>query len=263
MLKLSWWVSFCYKNWLNIPLTIFFNFYSLPLKQAVKLPIWLYGRPKLLEISGNIRIDASLIRIGMIKINRSNESAAHSGGNTEIINKSRITFRGNANIGTGCRILVYAGELICGSNIKINNRNYISCSLSVIIGESTAMGNEIQVSDTDFHYLFNLQDSTVSKNSKPVIIGAYNWIGSRTSVMKGTITPEYTTIASNSLLNKIYQVPNNSILAGCPAKNIKTGYKRIKQFHEECCISAYFMNNPDENLYFYNQENIDDAMFHF
>jgi acetyltransferase-like isoleucine patch superfamily enzyme len=46
--------------------------------------------------------------------------------------------------------------------------------------------------------------------------------------MKGTITPNNTIIASNSLLNKNYiETPPYSVLAGTPAKLVKSGVKRI------------------------------------
>ena len=43
--------------------TVYFNFRSLPFRQAVKLPIWLY-RPNILSCKGKIEI-----RVGGVKLN--------------------------------------------------------------------------------------------------------------------------------------------------------------------------------------------------
>jgi acetyltransferase-like isoleucine patch superfamily enzyme len=59
--------------------------------------------------------------------------------------------------------------------------------------------------------------------------------------MKGTITPDFLIVGSNSLLNKDYTktIEPYSIIGGAPAKFIKKGYERIfdlniEQKYNEC-----------------------------
>ena len=45
-------------------------------------------------------------------------------------------------------------------------------------------------------------------------------------MQKNTLLPNRTTVASNSLVNKTYDIPEASIIAGQPAKLVKTGIYR-------------------------------------
>ena len=60
----------------------------------------------------------------------------------------------------------------------------------------------------------------------PIRIGEGCWFGFRSVVQKNTILPKRTTVASNSLVNKVYDIPEASIIAGQPAKLAKTGIYR-------------------------------------
>lgn len=48
----------------------------------------------------------------------------------------------------------------------------------------------------------------------------------RSVVQKNTILPKRTTVASNSLVNKAYDISEASIIVGQPAKLVKTGIYR-------------------------------------
>ena len=65
--------------------------------------------------------------------------------------------------------------------------------------------------------------------SQPISVqDTYNWFGNRCNIMKGTITPNNTIVASNSLCNKDYSdIPEYSLLAGSPAKLKNKGIKRL------------------------------------
>ena len=47
--------------------TIFFNFYYLPFKQAILLPIWIY-RPHFIKLGGVISIECNNVKPGMIRL---------------------------------------------------------------------------------------------------------------------------------------------------------------------------------------------------
>ena len=56
-------------NWFNLFATLWINFRSLPFSQAIRLPIWCYGRPRFLGLSGGMIIEGK-VSCGMISINR-------------------------------------------------------------------------------------------------------------------------------------------------------------------------------------------------
>ena len=83
-----------------------------------------------------------------------------------------------------------------------------------------------QILDTTFHFMRSIADGSVSELTKPIVIGAHNWIGNRSNIMKGCILPDYTIVAAGSLCNKHYDFPQYSLIAGTPCKLIKTGIYR-------------------------------------
>jgi acetyltransferase-like isoleucine patch superfamily enzyme len=82
--------------------------------------------------------------------------------------------------------------------------------------------------DTDFHRL-KLTDGRPSPMSHaPVKIGDYCWISANCMIMKGTVIPPRCVIGACSFLNRGYDCPEASLIAGHPAKFIKTGLYRDK-----------------------------------
>lgn len=96
---------------------------------------------------------------------------------------------------------------------------------------------------TNSHCTVN-ENSIVKKNTVPVIIGNYNWIGNRVVIVKGTETKDYTIVTTGNLLNKNYmKLDNNenySMLTGTPAKIISHGMKRIYSVSVEKQIKKLF-----------------------
>lgn len=212
-------------NWIQI---IYLNFKILPFKQAIKLPIDIYYKLRLENISGEIIIDCKKINRAMIKIGgRGSDMFPH---NPCILNiKGKIIFKGNTEIGCGSYIHVGKdGVLMIGNEVRIGAITKIYCEKTININEGTGISWECQVFDTDFHYIKDLRNDTINSINSPIIIGSYNWFGNRCNIMKGTITPNNTIIASNSLCNKDYsEIPEYSLLAGSPARIVKDKVKRL------------------------------------
>jgi acetyltransferase-like isoleucine patch superfamily enzyme len=249
-LHISYYIILFSKNWINPFLTFYINFAFLPLRQAIKFPIWIYSKTKFLDLKGIFIIDTDKIYNGMITIGKTNDAAA-SGEGTEILNGFKIIFKGKARIGCGCRILVFSkGELIIGDNFIMNNQNIIVCCNHLEIGNTVIMGHQNQISDTNSHYMYDFKNKTAKNNNDPIFIGNYCWIGNRISIMKGTTIPDYTIVGSNSLLNKKYIIPEGTVLAGIPAKEIASGYAPIWNWAVERKLSEYFkLSQSSESVY--------------
>lgn len=60
------------------------------------------------------------------------------------------------------------------------------------------------------------------------MIGNYCWIGNRCTISPGTILPDYTTVTSNSVVNKDFSsLPAYPTIGGVPAKFIREGWTRV------------------------------------
>ena len=111
-----------------------------------------------------------------------------------------------------------AGTLEIGHNLFISANSCIVCFKSVIFGSDVTISWEAFIIDVDFHKIDDSNPANISEIfCKPIHIGNNSWIGMRTTILKGTVIPPFTTVGASSLLNKHYMIPEYSILAGNPA----------------------------------------------
>lgn len=102
------------------------------------------------------------------------------------------------------------GSGFFNSNIKIR------CHEKIEIGEDVAISHDVTIMDSDAHEgLWKGYEKT-----KPIKIGNHVWIGTRVTILKGVTIGDNAIIAAGSVVTK--DVPNNTIVAGVPAKVIKT-----------------------------------------
>jgi acetyltransferase-like isoleucine patch superfamily enzyme len=238
---------------INILKTIFFNFKSLPFKQAIKFPIFIYSDTKLISI-GKIHIDSDDIHKGMIRIGKRNFFA---GFKTQFINSGEIHFQGKFLIESGTCIN-NCGKIILGKESRFCERCNILIVNKLTIKESTRIAFETVIMDTDFHTIVNTTKGIVKKSYGEIKIGSYNWIGNRCMIKKGTITDDYTIVSSLSMLNKDFRGEEKyPLIAGCPAKIIAHGWRRVYNDKNNKNINIYFQNSDADNYKIENPENID------
>lgn len=211
----------------NWPAIIYFNFKMLPLKQAIHLPFDFYHKVRFNDLSGKIVLKHKPYR-GMIKI---------GGRGSDIFpcQCSVITLQGKwelgagIELGTGISIVIKeSGNLIFGNNIRLGAYTKIYCEELITMASQIGVSWESQIFDTNFHFIQNVETKETYPIHAPIKIGSFCWFGNRVNIMKGTVVPDYTIVASNSLCNKDYSdIPHYSIMAGTPVKLKKSGYKRL------------------------------------
>lgn len=123
--------------------------------------------------------------------------------------------------------------------IEIGNYNWTSLRTQIVsaklvkIGHYCIMGRDVYISDTNEHPISPEQrlkcttdywnkknvDRYTLVDSDPVVIGDNVWIGERSIILKGVIIGDNAVIAAGSVVTK--SVPENSLVAGNPAKLIK------------------------------------------
>jgi acetyltransferase-like isoleucine patch superfamily enzyme len=198
---------------------LFFNFYYLPIKQAIKLPICLY-KPKLLKMSGKVKIESEDIKPGMIKLGI---HMAFLYPDTGILWENcggEVVFKGKTIIGNATAISIGPqGKLSFGHNFRGNAGLKIACYCQINISEHVGIGWESLIIDTSFHKLKHLDGSQKGTTLSPVFIGKNNWFGTRCIVLKGTKTPDHCIVGAASLLNKDYSnYPTHILLSGHPVE---------------------------------------------
>lgn len=208
--------------------TIYFNFKMLPFKQAIHLPFLFYGKVIFRSLKGKVILDTDNVRFGMIGVGSKlwypgyKSPCIFTIGGTWVIKDC-------LPIGMGTYIFIAPN-----AKLEFNNRgsfigsnSKIICFESISIGEEVHLTWECQVIDTSFHYVQD-ETKTVKKLTAPIVIGDFCWIGNRTTISKGAMLPDYSIVASNSLVNKNYSSCGCSCMfAGTPARLKQKGVKRI------------------------------------
>jgi acetyltransferase-like isoleucine patch superfamily enzyme len=220
---------------LNVIKTLYFNFRMLPFKHAIKLPVLINYRTELVALCGKVTINVP-VRTGMIQFNHINDEflGYHHWRRIEIYGE--VVFNGKVDFGVGSVLFVRkSGVVEFGDNVIVCGKSRILCEDSIFVGNNVRIAHESQIMDSNFHYVKCKSNDFVEKCTSSVKIGNNNWIGNRTTIMKGTKTPDFTIVGSNSLLNKDYTIiiKTYSIIGGVPARFIASGYERVFDLNEE------------------------------
>lgn len=185
------------------------------------------------SLSGKIKL-SSPARFGMIRFGYFGEDViTPKDARTLLQIEGTMILASNVHFGNGVIIRIEPNATLdIQNNVRISNRTKIICYDNINIHHDSRIAWECQIIDTTFHYMRNIADNSVTELTSPITIGAHNWIGNRVSIMKGAYIPEYTIVAAGSLCNKKYDFPEKSLIAGSPAKLIKTGIYRCLDAEE-------------------------------
>lgn len=222
---------FARTSWLK---SLYLNFAMLPIRQAIKMPIIVSKYTYFYSLPGKIEL-TSPARFGMIRFGYFGEDViTPKDARTLLQIEGVMKLASNVHFGCGVIIRIETNAILeIETNVRISNRTKIICYDNIKICHDTRIAWECQLIDTTFHYMRNMSDNSVTELTKPIIVGAHNWIGNRCNIMKGAIIPDYTIVAAGSLCNKQYDFPQYSLIAGAPAKLIKTGIYRCLDKEEE------------------------------
>ncbi len=160
--------------------------------------------------SSKLKLDGNLILNDDIEGNNGRSSILRMDSNSFLECKG-FSFTYGADV-----ILFKNSKLILGKSY-INSNSKIRCHKLISIGDNCVISHDFTVMDSDAHELNG------SRNTNPVLIGNNVWIGTRVTILNGVSVGDGAVIAAGSIVTK--NVPKNSLVAGVPAKVIKTNIK--------------------------------------
>lgn len=177
-----------------------------------------HGKGKILPFKGSKWILNKKCNLVVDQIFRTNANSIKKNGRTTLI---RIDENATMNV-KGDFSIYYGGDIICFKDSKLelgsgfcNSNVKIRCSKEITIGERVAISHDVTIMDSDAHCV----DYENYEMSKPVHIKDNVWIGTRATILKGVTIGEGAIIAAGAVVTK--DVPQNSMVAGIPAKVIK------------------------------------------
>ncbi len=227
----------------NLFKTIWFNLKMLPFCQAIKLPIFIYRNVHFRDLSGVVVVNNA--RSGMVRIGYSSHYVATSVPRSEWTIRGTMVLNGPTRFFQGTYVLVSdKATLTCGGIYQTFGTGCkIICFDSITIGKRVALGWECQIIDTSFHYVKSIgeQSLEIAPLTKEIVIGDYVWIGNRTTISKGTVIPDESIIASNSLVNKnLSENGSHCLFAGMPVKVVKRDVGRVWNEAEESVLDKKY-----------------------
>lgn len=206
----------------------------LPFVQAKHLPVIIFGNCSIQSLSGKI-IFCSPIKFGMLGLGQRYEVFVKESSKAELNIQGKLIIKKKAQFGYDYKIFVGKNAtLTLGDMSSMASQAKIICTQNITLGDFCRLGSECQLIDTNFHNLKDVKTNEVFNKSNDILLGSFNFISNRVSVLGKTVTPDYCIIASNTLLNKDYfSFGENIILGGIPAKLVKENIVRDWQSEKE------------------------------
>jgi len=197
--------------------SIVFNFRSLPCKDALKLPIILFGNTRINSLKGRIEITPPLSP-GMIRIGRCEVCGMEKFPTTLQVD-GVLRFQGKASIGSGSVVQVgRQGKLTLGDCFRITGRSSIFCQNNISFGENVLVSWDVLFMDSDHHDIFD-RGGTLLNPTGEIVVGDHVWFGCRCTVLKGCSVADGCVVASGSVLTRAFQ-ESGTVIGGEPARKV-------------------------------------------
>lgn len=117
----------------------------------------------------------------------------------------------------------FTPHLVIGDNFSMQYNCHIGCVECIEIGDNVLLGSKVYITD-HFHGNITKEDIDVPPvkrplSSRPVRIGNNVWIGDNVVIMPGVTLGNNVIVGANAVVT--HSFPDNTVIAGCPAKAIK------------------------------------------
>ena len=94
-------------------------------------------------------------------------------------------------------------------------------SKKITVGNDCMFSNKIQLRTSDSHSILDENAKRINLGGD-IEIGNHVWIGNEVMVLKGTTIPDNCIVGARSIVTASLCAPPNSIIAGIPARVVKT-----------------------------------------
>ena len=236
-------------RWFNPFATLWLNWRCFSARQAWRLPVWVYGRPRLFCLSGFMRVEGK-VSSGMVKFNVMRPgSPGYQSQQSELMLWGTIVFEGFGLIGTGNHIFVdREATLRLGRDFKITDGCQVGVFRSVEMGGLSRLSDGSRLTDSSYHPLANFMRREVAPFVKPVRIGRGVWVCHSCTIGPGAVIPDFCTVGSGTRVSKDLSliVAPGSVIAGSPLRVLATDMRKVETYDVRIQIRDWFNARPDD-----------------
>lgn len=214
-------ISHLFKYLFGIPKSLYVNFKLLPFNQAIKLPIIVSNKTKIISLDGKVNLGN--VKTGIIRIGFGGTEHIDYAYTRSILKIDGIAnFKGRAKIGLGSKFLIDKDAIFnAGERFGITGDTTILCSKKITIGDNARISWQSIIMDSDQHPVFDT-DNNIINIPKEIIIGNNVWIGARCFILKNTFIDDGCIIAANTTVTKNFSGVTHSVIGGENARVLKT-----------------------------------------
>ncbi len=132
---------------------------------------------------------------------------------------SKLIIKGQMKLNYGSFLQAHKNAIITIGNAVINTDSVIIAQKQITIGDDVLMGRMVTIFDSDFHPIFDEAGNRTNPPRK-VEIGNHVWIGTKSTILKGTKIKDGAVISANALVGGIIKA--NSIYSALPGQSFGT-----------------------------------------
>jgi len=236
--------------------TFIANFRLLPIKQAIRFPIVIYGKAEL-RLSNSSMVLKVAPRFGLIRWGINEDLFVPSKCNSMLLMiHGRLVINAPIRVSPGCVFRIINGEVTFGKYNSIGGGSKLLCNNKISIGDYSRFGFGTILCDTNFHYINH--NGVITNCHGEIQIGKSIFVGNNSSIVKGAVLPDYAIVSSKSYVNKDFsEYQDGALIAGLPAKVLKSGFKRVSSPLLEQKIAKFFIEHTNGDAYIVSGDDMD------
>lgn len=204
----------------SVPKSLVFNLRYFPFARAIRLPLLVSYRIKLVKLGGSVTLASH--QFGSVKLGFQGGDAFPMDGTSGVWcldSAGHVRFGDRVHLGPGLRVHC-SGVLEFGEGIDGNAGMSLFCAKHIAIGRDGVLSWNVTLMDHDFHVI--ALDGQPINAPAEIDIGDAVWIGANAMVLKGTRIARGGVVGACAVVHGEH-AEENCVIAGNPARVIRRG----------------------------------------
>jgi acetyltransferase-like isoleucine patch superfamily enzyme len=205
---------------LSVPKSLVFNLRYFPFAQAIRLPVLVSYRIKLMKLRGSATLTSC--RFGCVRLGFQGSDAFPVDGTRGtwcLFDAGHVRFGDNIHLGPALRIHC-SGVLEFGDGINGNAGASFFCAKRISIGGGGLLAWNVTLMDHDFHVV--TQDGQPVNAPADIDLGEAVWVGANATILKGTRITRGSVVGACAVVRGDHN-EEGCVIAGNPARVIRHG----------------------------------------